>query len=771
MSRLQRNSVAYKAAAGGLAGVRLSRRLAIIIFRVVGLPYFPALPVRSLSHTLPPASLITASSHHRLWLSPYRYLSSVQADERRGRNNMHASVGFSGSHHQISGLNTRVIKCEVQRVISVLRSHQASTEARFVEEIPTELESPLLRSFRALYARLHSTAADALDAHDAAFYISPFCAALVAGDVSGVVAGVSLAALNKFLLYGFLSVNAPGAATAVNRIVGAATQCRFEPTSASEDELVLLRLLELLGNALRAGAGVCLTDDSVWDAVQCAFLISRIDRGSHLLRRSGENTLEAIVTHVFSRAHEFAETAAGASDAPSDATTPYGVPVLTRVLSWLAGLADPAAHGRSTRALGLELLTMVLETGGEGLARAPGCVVVCQAQVCRSLIANARSPDPAVLALVLRTVYSMFASSSSLKQHLKVQLEVFLTSVHLFLADATNAPPLSRELALESLLDFTREPGLLLDLYCNFDCDISCANLFELLARCLCRNATRKTSTSPLNSLNSIALEGVLTMVGSMAKRVSESARSRVVQEGGLAAEYAEEEPGDSSFVGAAACEDTPSSKRTRPPQSSDAGDGDDADWPAVLEEPYATPAATPESSSRLFLDAITPQGGHVFTPAASRRLSDVGVDGADMGTDSPSATALGRLSAPHRAFSSVRVARPHEGGSGDDAASTPQRSSAALNVTFPGAMRLAGDIPRDDERAAILRARHNLKRRMALAAEKFSSGAKDWLAFAVGEGVITSIDDEVVSWGCASSAPSMQEIIPLTPHPTLARG
>lgn len=426
----------------------------------------------------------------------------------------------------------RVIKCEVQRVMSILRSHTTDASlslSRFSQEIPSELESLMLRAFRGLYRELQSTTGD-VGTIDSCAYTAPFCGVLTAGDVSGVVAGVAIAALNKFLLYGFLAARAPRASEAVNRIVRAATQCRFEPTSAAEDELVLLRLLELLGNALRCGAGAALTDDSVWDAVQCAFLISRIDRGSHLLRRSGENTLEAIVTHVFSRAHEF--SAALPQSHSHSLSQAYGAPVLTRILSWLASLADPAAHGRSTRTLGLELMTMVLETGGEGLARMPACVIVFQAQVCRSLIANARSPDAAVLALVLRTVYSMFASSTSLKQYLKVQLEVFLTSVHLYLADSPATPAAVRELALESLLDFTREPGLLADLYANFDCDISCANLFELLVRCLCRCATRSHGAkhAPLTSLHVLALEGVLTIVGTMVKcvpRLQQGRRTR----------------------------------------------------------------------------------------------------------------------------------------------------------------------------------------------------------------------------------------------------
>ena len=95
------------------------------------------------------------------------------------------------------------------------------------------------------------------------------------------------------------------------------------------------------------------------------------------------------------------------------------------------------------------------------------------------------------LTLTLRVVFNLFMS---IKAHLKVQLEVFLTSVHLRLADSPSAAFEQKELALESLLDFCREPALMLDLYTNYDCDVQCTNLFETLCKYLCRNAAPRAT-------------------------------------------------------------------------------------------------------------------------------------------------------------------------------------------------------------------------------------------------------------------------------------
>ena len=62
-------------------------------------------------------------------------------------------------------------------------------------------------------------------------------------------------------------------------------------------------------------------------------------------------------------------------------------------------------------------------------------------------------------------------------------------SVHLRVLDGSSYGPEQQELALESLLEFTREPALMIDVYINYDCDVQCTNLFETICHSLSTHA------------------------------------------------------------------------------------------------------------------------------------------------------------------------------------------------------------------------------------------------------------------------------------------
>ena len=133
--------------------------------------------------------------------------------------------------------------------------------------------------------------------------------------------------------------------------------------------------------------------------------------------------------------------------------------------------------------LGLQLLNVVLESAGSSLGRNAALVHLVQSQLCKFLLVHSSATAStslgatdslAVLQLSLRVIFNLF---NSLKDHLKVQLEVFFTSVYLRIASsATASLELGRaeqkELVLESLLEFCREPALMQDLYTNYDCDV-----------------------------------------------------------------------------------------------------------------------------------------------------------------------------------------------------------------------------------------------------------------------------------------------------------
>ena len=144
--------------------------------------------------------------------------------------------------------------------------------------------------------------------------------------------------------------------------------------------------------------------------------------------------------------------------------------------------------------LALGMINTILETAGEQLGSHVGMIKLIQGDLCKFLLQSSQTDEPILLSLVLRTIFNMFCA---VKAHLKVQFEVFFTSIHMGIIESS-VPSVSssfaeegkvkatKELALESLLDFCREPVLMVDLYTNYDCDVQCSNLFEMLVRSLC---------------------------------------------------------------------------------------------------------------------------------------------------------------------------------------------------------------------------------------------------------------------------------------------
>ena len=139
----------------------------------------------------------------------------------------------------------------------------------------------------------------------------------------------------------------------------------------------------------------------------------------------------------------------------------------------------------------LFLVNIALEAGGPALSSLPSLVETLRNDLCRHLLRASQVENLTILSLSLRVVFNLFMS---IKEHMKVQLEVFLTSVHLRLLNKPSNGPFvggfhvspKEELALESMLEFCREPSLMIDLYTNYDCDVQCTNLFDSIVNTLC---------------------------------------------------------------------------------------------------------------------------------------------------------------------------------------------------------------------------------------------------------------------------------------------
>ncbi|RLN90341.1 hypothetical protein DYB28_000453, partial [Aphanomyces astaci] len=306
------------------------------------------------------------------------------------------------------------VKGEIHNVLSVMRVNARwATAARFKREVPTHTQSALLRRFKDLHVSLEGVI-DLSDV-DTLNVLEPFVHVVESEKTSGFITGAAISSLNKFLLYGLIPPDGLRATEAINRIALCVSRCRFEETHRDVDEMVLMKLLELLEFCLRCEAGPLISGDNVWNM---------------------------------------------GDDLTVDVVLPYGIPVLEQLLLFLSDLIKPKGK-EDTIIFGLSLINLVLETAGTGLGAHPSLVSVLQGDLSKYLLQNSETSELQVLSLTLRVVFNLF---NSIKDHLKVQLEIFFTSVHMRIMDSPTCSDEQKELALESLLEFCREPALMLDL-------------------------------------------------------------------------------------------------------------------------------------------------------------------------------------------------------------------------------------------------------------------------------------------------------------------
>lgn len=196
--------------------------------------------------------------------------------------------------------------------------------------------------------------------------------------------------------------------------------------------------------------------------VEDSFLVKRLER-----------TDSALVDHERSLSGGTCKPNKNQPNDRDEEQTPALVPIMAR----LAAIADPLLHQDDTCVLSLTLINIALETMNDvdSLAsKYPSLLGTLQNDLCQNLLRLSTSRDLTLLGLAMRVIFNLF---NCIKHHMKLQLEVFLTSVHLRMLTSSSThgqvwstSPEYRELALESLLEFCREPSLMMDLYLNYDC-------------------------------------------------------------------------------------------------------------------------------------------------------------------------------------------------------------------------------------------------------------------------------------------------------------
>ncbi|KAL6101462.1 gbf1 [Pungitius sinensis] len=199
--------------------------------------------------------------------------------------------------------NIYIIQGEISTVVGAIkRNSRWNTHTPLDEE-----QDPLLNSFGHLKEILNNIK-ELCDVEPNVF-LRPFLEVVRSEDTTGPITGLALTSVNKFLCYGLIDANHEAAAEAIENMADAVTHARFVGTDPASDEVVLMKILQVLRTLLLTPVGAHLTNESVCEIMQSCFRICFEMRLSELLRKSAEHTLVDMVQLLFSRLPQFKEEA------------------------------------------------------------------------------------------------------------------------------------------------------------------------------------------------------------------------------------------------------------------------------------------------------------------------------------------------------------------------------------------------------------------------------------------------------------------------------
>lgn len=207
---------------------------------------------------------------------------------------------------------------------------------------------------------------------------------------------------------------------------------------------------------------------------------------------------------------------------------PYGVPCMVEIFHFLCSLlnvmehietgprSNPIAYDEDVPLFALGLINTAIELGGASFGCHPKLLALIQEELFYNLMQFGLSMSPLILSTVCSIVLNLY---HHLRNKLKLQLEAFFSGVLLRVAGSKHGSSYQlQEVAMEALVDFCRQHFFMSEMYVNFDCDISCSNVFEDLANLLSKSAF--PVNSPLSAMNTLALDGLIAMIQGIAERI-----------------------------------------------------------------------------------------------------------------------------------------------------------------------------------------------------------------------------------------------------------
>ncbi|XP_042487169.1 ARF guanine-nucleotide exchange factor GNOM-like [Macadamia integrifolia] len=133
-------------------------------------------------------------------------------------------------------------------------------------------------------------------------YLRPFLDVIRSDEIGAPITGVALSSVYKILTLGILDPNTINVGEAMHLIVDAVTGCRFEVTDPASEEVVLMKILQVLLACMKCKASILLNNQHVCTIVYTCFrIVHQAGTKGELLQRIARTTMHELIRCIFSR--------------------------------------------------------------------------------------------------------------------------------------------------------------------------------------------------------------------------------------------------------------------------------------------------------------------------------------------------------------------------------------------------------------------------------------------------------------------------------------
>lgn len=199
-----------------------------------------------------------------------------------------------------------MINSEVSAVLAVMRRNMR-WGGRFVSG-DDQLEHSLIQSLKTLRKQIFSWQHQ-WQTINPALYLQPFLEVIRSDETGAPITGVALSSVYNILTLDVIDLNTTNVEDAMHLVVDAVTSCRFEVTDPASEEVVLMKILQVLLACMRSKVSVVLSNQHVCTIVNTCFrVVHQAGTKGELLQRIARHTMHELVRCIFSHLPEVDNT-------------------------------------------------------------------------------------------------------------------------------------------------------------------------------------------------------------------------------------------------------------------------------------------------------------------------------------------------------------------------------------------------------------------------------------------------------------------------------